>query len=473
MTKPLSLPHTQIDANGRWRYRRRVPDRLRRALGKREFIKVLGASDADAMRNFGPYHRHVEDTLAHGRPLGGTDTFLDARQRAMAFVREMGWDPNRGCNEVDEEEAEVRQFAVGHILDNYIPDRDTGVPRPEDVSDHDNVMITTLLQGAGKVTMTPTVSEAFDLYLREKVNPDPHKRRKQVERYRRAERNAILAFGGNIRLTDIKRRPHANDLRDLLLERMQVASAKRQINDVKAVLNFAAREFEVEYQDRFSRLNWPTTNEPDRDKRHPLPPDVIRAMYADLARNRRVLLHLWTLLHHTGAQGAEVLGLKVGEFRLDAEVPHIVIRPRGERSVKDGWRMRDVPLVGEALTAARAVTEGRGPEEDAFPRYAATSKHGAFSQTMNKRLRKFTTDRRHTIYSLRHTMKDALREARVGQGLENAILGHALSGGVDANYGRGYSLAAKRDALRNAQGTSESGTVLPPEIVAHAGQERE
>lgn len=102
-------------------------------------------------------------------------------------------------------------------------------------------------------------------------------------------------------------------------------------------------------QDRFPGLNRPATNEPDRDKRHPLPPDVIRAAYADLARNSP-LLQLWTLLHHTGAQGAEVLGLKLGEFRLDAEMPHIVVQPRDERSVKDGWRARDVPLVG--LTCA-------------------------------------------------------------------------------------------------------------------------
>lgn len=449
MTKPFSLPYTQRDANGRWRYRRRVPDRLRPALGKREFIKVLGASDAEAMRNFGAFHRHVEDTLAHGRPLGGTDTFLDARKRAMAFVREMGWDPNRGWRDVSEDEAEVRQIVMDQILAKYPPgDAEGGPPRPEDVSDHDNVLYTILSQGAGKAVMVPTVSEAFELYLREKVNPDPHKRRKQVERYRRAQGNAVLAFGGDIRLNDVRRTPHANALRDLLLEGMQVASAKRQINDVKAVLNFAAREFEVEgYQDRFSRMNWPATNEPERDKRHPLPPEVISAVYADLARNSPLLLQLWTLLHQTGAQGAEVLGLKVGEFRLDAEVPHIVIQPREERSVKDGWRVREVPLVGEALAVARAVTEGRDLEEDAFPRYAATSKHGAFSQTMNKRLRKFTADKRHTTYSLRHNMKDALREAGVGPGLENAILGHALSGGVDANYGRGYSLAAKRTAL--------------------------
>ena len=101
-------------------------------------------------------------------PTGGPYTFLDARKRAMELAREMRWDPNRGCAEVGEDEAEVRRIVVDRILDGYVPDKDTGRPRPEDVSDHDNVLVTTLLQGAGKVVMVPTVSEAFGLYLREK-----------------------------------------------------------------------------------------------------------------------------------------------------------------------------------------------------------------------------------------------------------------------------------------------------------------
>jgi site-specific recombinase XerD len=352
---------------------------------------------------------------------------------------------------------------MDRILAAYTPgDAEGGPPRPQDVSDEDNMVLAVLAKGAQRLTFEPTVAEAFDLYLKEKVPPDPYKRKKQVERFRRIEADAIRAFGGNLKLTDIRRTPHANDLRDLLLERMSPDSAKRQINDLKAALNFAAREFEVDYQDRFARLNWPQSNELARDKRHPLPGAVVAAVYADLARTP-LLLRLWTLLHHTGAQGAEVLGLKVGEVCLDAAVPHIAIRPRGERSVKDGWRVRNVPLVGAALAVAEVVTRGRGPEEDIFPRYADTAKHGTFSQTMNKRLRKHTDDRRHTTYSLRHTMKDALREAGVGQGLENAILGHALSGGVDANYGHGYSLAAKRDALLAAVATEafQAGLKLP------------
>lgn len=227
MTNVLSLPYTQIDADGRLRRRRRVPDRLRPVLGKREFTKMLGVTDEEAARNCGPHHRHVEDALAHGRPLGGADTLLEARKRAMALVRENGRGPNRGANEVGEDEAGVRRIIVDRVLDRYVPDRDTGTPRPEDVSDHDNVLITTLLRGAGRVTMVPTVSEAFDLCLREEVNPDPHERRKQVERHRRAQRNAVPAFGGDIRLTGIRRTPHANALRDVLLGGMQVAGAKR------------------------------------------------------------------------------------------------------------------------------------------------------------------------------------------------------------------------------------------------------
>jgi hypothetical protein len=105
MTKPFSLRYTQLDQNGCWRYRRRVPDRLRPLLGKTEFVKVLGRTEAEALHAFGLYHRHVETILKHGRPLGGADTFLDVRRRAMQVVREMGWDPTKSRAEVDEDEA--------------------------------------------------------------------------------------------------------------------------------------------------------------------------------------------------------------------------------------------------------------------------------------------------------------------------------------------------------------------------------
>jgi hypothetical protein len=66
------------------------------------------------------------------------------------------------------------------------------------------------------------------------------------------------------------------------------------------------------------------------------------------------------------------------------------------------------------------------------------------------------TDPRHTLYSLRHTIKDALRDADVSLDLQNAILGHST--GSQANYGSGHSLERKQGALlkvfRTADATS-------------------
>jgi hypothetical protein len=66
---------------------------------------------------------------------------------------------------------------------------------------------------------------------------------------------------------------------------------------------------------------------------------------------------------------------------------------------------------------------------------------------MMKRLRKHTKDPRHTLYSLRHSLKDALRDAEVSLDLQEAILGHSTGGGSQANYGSGYSLERKQAAL--------------------------
>jgi integrase len=65
---------------------------------------------------------------------------------------------------------------------------------------------------------------------------------------------------------------------------------------------------------------------------------------------------------------------------------------------------------------------------------------------MMKRLRRRIKDRKITMHSLRHRMKDRLRNTGCSEHLSLAILGHS-SNSVAANYGSGYSLELMREAL--------------------------
>jgi integrase len=63
-----------------------------------------------------------------------------------------------------------------------------------------------------------------------------------------------------------------------------------------------------------------------------------------------------------------------------------------------------------------------------------------------KRLRTVITDKKITMHSLRHRMKDKLRNTGCPENLSMEILGHS-QGSVAANYGSGYAIEVMREAL--------------------------
>ena len=68
-----------------------------------------------------------------------------------------------------------------------------------------------------------------------------------------------------------------------------------------------------------------------------------------------------------------------------------------------------------------------------------------------KRLRGVITDKKITMHSLRHRMKDKLRNTGCPEALSTAILGHSANT-VAANYGSGYALGVMREALEKVWG---------------------
>ena len=90
--------------------------------------------------------------------------------------------------------------------------------------------------------------------------------------------------------------------------------------------------------------------------------------------------------------------------------------------------------------------QGKEDGEAIFPRYARPRGSDAASAMMMKRLRTVITDRKLTMHSLRHRMKDKLRNTGCPEAVSMAILGHG-SNTVASNYGSGYALDVMREHM--------------------------
>ena len=95
------------------------------------------------------------------------------------------------------------------------------------------------------------------------------------------------------------------------------------------------------------------------------------------------------------------------------------------------------------------MQEHRKGKEDGgviFPKYARSRGNDAASAMLMKRLRTVITDKKLTMHSLRHRMKDKLRNTGCPEAISMAILGHG-SNTVAANYGSGYALDVMREHM--------------------------
>ena len=147
--------------------------------------------------------------------------------------------------------------------------------------------------------------------------------------------------------------------------------------------------------------------------------------------------HAVYLIADTGLRLSEAVNLNETTIHLNAPIPHVEVMPDG-RKVKTDESIRTIPLVGVALAAMKHHPKG-------FPRYV--DKGASFSAYVNAYLleRKLRPTPKHTIYSLRHTFKDRLIEAKCEDSMIEALMGH-----VDDHpkYGKGPSLKLKQEVLQ-------------------------
>ena len=134
----------------------------------------------------------------------------------------------------------------------------------------------------------------------------------------------------------------------------------------------------------------------------------------------------------TGAREVEIFGLHPEDITIDAEVPFIWIRPREGYRLKTRTSERKIPLVGKALEAFQKFPNG----------FEQIGNPDTFSTIANNYLKNHNLKPtpQHTIYSLRHTFKDRLRDIEAPEEIIDGLMGHKKSG---PKYGRGHKLETK------------------------------
>ena len=138
---------------------------------------------------------------------------------------------------------------------------------------------------------------------------------------------------------------------------------------------------------------------------------------------------------------SEAAGLAREDIVLDADIPHVIIRPHPWRRLKTKGSERTLPLVGCSLWAAKRAVEASQHSPYLFPRYCNDKgcKANSASAALNKWLKPRVPDGC-VIHSFQHSLRDHLRAIECPSEIIDAIGGWTTEG-VGHQYGKGHSLA--------------------------------
>lgn len=326
-----------------------------------------------------------------------------------------------------------------HLLQALGPLKET--PQPKEEHDVDALL------GTAK-TPSATISEAMELYLSEIVADElASKSPEQVNNFSKIKRRAVANFvtiNGDIDMRDITRE-HAHAVRKFWHERIHPKDGSKPMSgssgnkDLGSLRKLYRRYFEhigeeerenpfrnMRFKDKILTKVMPFMD--DWVRARILAPDVFDGL------NRQGALLCMALIE-TGCRPSELANIKAENIRLDAEVPHIRIRPTKDRELKSGASVRDIPLV--ALEAIRQAPNG-------FPHYRDRSYLLSASLTKAFKARGLFTTKQHRIYSFRHSFGSRMLEAGLDFGLRCTLMGHR---NPRPEYGDGGSLAYRRDEL--------------------------
>lgn len=412
---------------GIWHYQRRRPVRYRDVEPRALIRFSLHTSNfADAKLLAAQVSRELDKDWREAKGRGVSLSAQDAacRYRAAATVQKIhGFEPKSAFQLTDED-----------LLDRLrllIEGKQT-VPEQKAI-----------------LGMTPepefSLGDAFDRfwdYIKDewiRVSHDQQRVKRNI--YLKAIRNFEEAIGA-IPFQKVER-SHAVQFRAWWVERVEAKglkpyTANREINSLRRMFGVNYDIDGLSVTNPFSRVRLKETAEVSRI---PLETGQIitlsrRGALPDLHADFELLVRL---LINTGMRPVEAIGLELDDILLEDEVPHVHVRKNAVRGLKTDHSERLLPLLGVSLSAAEELVALGGWGKRLGKNMYATS-------IINRNLRDsgIVTDKRQSLYSLRHWFQDQLTKRDVVDRAQAQLMGHKFQ---RPKYGYGKDLAELRDII--------------------------
>jgi integrase len=389
-----------------WRFRRALPEDLRRRAGRAEVVRGLGRIPVgDALVEAERLNVQLSRAIAAARldPAFGLPAALENLRRAEAVVVAT---------------SATRFEAVPHSCAQQSPQR----PEPRG----------------------PLLSKAVDHYEREqwaagrwKAEKAGHAAMAELRRFLQHTEDRPVA---EISREDVRAfRDHRGE--SLLASTLNIKVMSRLVS----FFNHSREEgWVVKLPTNGLRVRDPITS---RDRRRTFTLTELQRVFGPgwsrYCNGDDHKFHCGRLLLATGARAEEIAQLRVADVLIECRTLSIRITDEHpEQRLKNAASRRVVPLHSALVPSFRRYVRSvaRDGHDWVFHRWSRTPTQPRSSPivtTFGTYLRKHCgiTDRRVVLHSLRHTVKQRLQEAGAPDSLISDLLGHAGNGETNATYG--------------------------------------
>lgn len=452
----METPYLKQSKRGQFSYRRAVPDPLRAAVGKREIKISLKTADTKTARvRWAQAHSEAEQILAAAKSGANLseDILFNQSVQKLARHRLSLKKPSEWSNE----ERDNRSALQDILLD------EAGFTSVDEFSEafdgsleHKRLAMDLGVASGTVITPPLTLSVIFKEWLRDKARKKDtdsqgwKKYKMQAERILDTAKEAI----GDKEVTVITRADAKAYLHGMEEAGLSYETVKKYLSYVRSWASYAIREYELTIANPFEGLS-AVRGEHEESGKESFTYDEVRKLLVHRSETNDELADIVLLMVYAGgARIGEIAGLAKSDLQLNGPIPFIRIRKNAIRRIKTDASVRDIPTTGEALERLRErLNRLSNAEDDApvFPRYGKPGGNATASAALSKWLRERVkiTDPKKSGHSIRHTMKDALREAKTQRDILDKIQGQT-AGDVSSRYGSLELLEVKREAIMYA-----------------------